>query len=98
MRHRGFLEKHAKDAGIGDIKVSWKKFGGGSVVIDSLLAGDLDFGALGTPPAITVWAKTRENIDVRGVAAFSTVPQFLVTSDPEKIGRASCRERDCQDV
>jgi NitT/TauT family transport system substrate-binding protein len=36
----------------------------------------------GTGPAIILWDRTRSNMDVRGVAALSSMPNLLVTRNP----------------
>src|SRR5690606_22975894 len=43
----------------------------------------LDFAAGGTGPAIILWDRTRANVDVRGVAALSSMPNLLVTRNPK---------------
>jgi NitT/TauT family transport system substrate-binding protein len=82
MGHEHLLEKHAKQLGLGDVKVTWAKFAGGNVMNDALLSGSLDFASGGLGPLITLWAKTRGNLDVRGVCAMNTMPLYLNTRDP----------------
>ena len=82
MKHNKLIEKHAAAAGLGSITTEWPQMGGAAAINDALLAGDLDFGAMGPAPALVVWAKTRNNFDIRGVAAFGDVPQYLVTTNP----------------
>jgi NitT/TauT family transport system substrate-binding protein len=73
------LEKQAKRAGLGDITVTWATGGTGNVGTDALLSGNLDFAATGATALITLWAKTRSSVNVRGVSAFSVVPFTLNT-------------------
>lgn len=82
MEHQKLLEKHAKAEGLGDVKVTWATFAGGNVMNDALLSGTLDFASGGIAPLITLWAKTRGNLDVRGVCAMNTMPLYLNTRDP----------------
>ena len=82
MEHQKLLEKHAKQEGLGDVKVTWTKFAGGNVMNDALLSGSLDFASGGVSPLITLWAKTRGNLDVQGVCAMNTMPLYLNTRDP----------------
>lgn len=82
MKHYNLVEKHAKAAGLGDLKVTWSTFGSGASMNDALLSDSLDFAPMGTPPLLTIWDKTRGNIDVRAIAAFSAVPQYLLTTNP----------------
>jgi NitT/TauT family transport system substrate-binding protein len=83
MEHGALIEKHARTAGLGDIKVSWFKVAGGDVMNDGILSGSVDIAATGTPPFLVLWAKTRGALDVRGVAAYNTLPLTLVSRDPK---------------
>ena len=83
MEHEKLLEKHARQEGLGDVKVTWTKFAGGNVMNDALLSNSLDFASGGLGPLITLWAKTRGNLDVRGVCAMNTMPLYLNTRDPK---------------
>lgn len=82
MKHDKLIEKHLAQAGLRDTKVEWVKLGAGSAANDALLSGTLDFASGGTGPAFILWDKTRSNVDVRGVAALSSMPNLLVTRDP----------------
>jgi NitT/TauT family transport system substrate-binding protein len=75
------IEKHAKEAGI-DVKVDWSKFAGGNVMNDALLSNSLQFASGGVAPMVTMWARTRGNLDVRAVAAINSMPLFLNTRNP----------------
>ncbi|MBF8177938.1 ABC transporter substrate-binding protein [Herminiimonas contaminans] len=83
MEENKLLEKEAKEAGLGDIKVQWAKFAGGNVMNDALLSGDLQFASGGLGPFITLWAKTKDNIGVKAVAAMNSMPLFLNTRNPD---------------
>lgn len=82
MKHDKLIEKHLAQAGLRDTKVDWVKLAAGSAANDALLAGTLNFASGGTGPAFILWDKTRDNVDVRGVAALSSMPNLLVTRDP----------------
>jgi NitT/TauT family transport system substrate-binding protein len=82
MEHDKLIEKHARAAGLGDVKVSWHKVSGGDVMNDGLISGNLDIAATGTPAFLVAWAKTRSSFDLRGVAAYNTLPLTLVTKNP----------------
>jgi NitT/TauT family transport system substrate-binding protein len=83
MEDQKLVEKHAKAAGLGDIKVSWSTFRSSDVMNDALLSGNLDFASLGTNGLATIWAKTRGTpVEVRGAAGFNYLPLALVTRDP----------------
>src|SRR5256885_12033329 len=81
MEDKKLIEKHAKAAGI-DVKVGWAKFAGGNVMNDALLSGSLQFASGGVGPFVTLWARTRGNLDVRGVGALNSMPIHLVTRNP----------------
>jgi NitT/TauT family transport system substrate-binding protein len=82
MEDQKLVEKHAKAAGIPDLKVSWAKFAGGNVMNDALLSDSLHFAAGGVAPMVTLWAKTRGNYDVKAVAALNSMPLYLNTRNP----------------
>ncbi|HET9762262.1 MAG TPA: ABC transporter substrate-binding protein [Casimicrobiaceae bacterium] len=81
MEDQKLIEKHAKTAGV-DVKVEWSKFASGAVMNDAMLSGNLQFASGGVAPFTTLWAKTRGNIDVKGVSAINSMPLYLVTNNP----------------
>jgi NitT/TauT family transport system substrate-binding protein len=82
MRDRELIEKHASAAGLADLTVRWIDLGGPAVMNDALLSGSVDFIAAGPPAFITLWDRTRGSADVRGVAAMSSLPMYLNTTNP----------------
>ena len=54
MEHGKLIEKHARTAGLGDIKVHWDTFNGPNFMNDALLAGKVDFVSSGVPGLITL--------------------------------------------
>ena len=82
MREHGLIEKHAGETGIEGLEVEWLDLGGPSVMNDALISGSVDFIIAGPPGFITLWDRTRESIDVRGVAALSALPMYLNTRAP----------------
>jgi len=80
MEENKLIEKHARKAGLGEIKVSWATFGSGAVMNDALLSGNLDFAAGGVAPLLTIWDKTRGG--VKGVAALDSIPIYLNSNNP----------------
>lgn len=83
MIHDKLIEKHAAKAGLGNVKVTMVSLGGGSAVNDALLSGSIDFAAGGTGPLLTLWDKTRGNLDVRGIGALVNLPMLLNSNRPE---------------
>lgn len=81
MEEQKLIEKHAKAAGV-DVKVGWAKFAGGNVMNDALLSNSLQFASGGVGPLLTLWARTRGNLDVRAVSAINSMPLYLNTRNP----------------
>jgi NitT/TauT family transport system substrate-binding protein len=82
MEDGHLVEKHAKQLGLGDVKVTWAKLGGPGAMNDALLSGSLDFATGGVPSLITLWAKTKGTpLEVRGVGALNDMPVELITSN-----------------
>ena len=81
MEDQKLIEKHAKAGGI-DVKVGWAKFAGGNVMNDALLSNSLQFASGGVGPLVTMWARTRGNLDVKAVSAINSMPLFLNTRNP----------------
>ena len=93
MEEQKLIEKHAKAAGL-DVKVNWAKFAGGNVMNDALLSGSLQFASGGVGPLITIWAKTKGNLDVKGVAALDSMPLYLNTRNPNVKSVKDFTEKD----
>ena len=81
MEEQKLIEKHAKAAGV-DVKVGWAKFAGGNVMNDALLSGSLQFASGGVGPLITLWSRTKGNLDVKAVSAINSMPLYLNTRNP----------------
>ena len=79
MERQGLAEKHARAAGLAELKVSWVQVAGPSVMNDGLVSGAVQFAAQGAPSLITLWDKTRRNVGVKGVAAITTYPLYLIS-------------------
>ena len=80
MEKHGLIEKHAKQAGVGELTVRWVDLGGPSVVNDALLSGAADYAAAGPPAMLTLWDRTRDSLGVAGVAAMTSLPMYLNTN------------------
>jgi NitT/TauT family transport system substrate-binding protein len=81
MEEQKLIEKYAKANGV-DVSVGWAKFAGGNVMNDALLSDSLQFASGGVGPFVTLWAKTRGNLDVKAVAAINSMPLYLNTRNP----------------
>ncbi len=82
MKADKLVEKHLAKAGLTNTKVNWARVAAGAAANDALLSGGLHFASGGTGPALILWDRTRGNMDVRGVAALSSMPNLLVTRNP----------------
>lgn len=82
MRSQHLLEKLGQKQGV-PIKTEWLQFTGGASMNESLIAGRLDIASGGVTPMIVLWARTRHNLHVHGIAALTTMPLYLNTIDPD---------------
>jgi NitT/TauT family transport system substrate-binding protein len=82
MEERQLLEKHAKAAGLENVKVSWVRFSGSNVANDAMLSGNLHFASGGVPGFTTLWAKTKGKLDAKAVGAMNAMPLYLNTRNP----------------
>ena len=80
MKEHNLVEKHAQEAGL-ELTVNWAKLGGPAAMNDALLSGSAHFISAGPPAFLTLWDRTRGNVDVKGVVAISSMPMFLNTND-----------------
>jgi NitT/TauT family transport system substrate-binding protein len=94
MEDQKLVEKHAKAAGLGDIKVEWLTLGGPAAINDAILSGAADFAAVGPAGLMTIWSKTRGNVEVRGMSGLNAMPIFLVTRNPRIKTLRDYREGD----
>ena len=83
MERDKLVEKHAKAAGLSDVKVNWVKVAGPSVMNDGVISGAIQFIAVGAPSLITLWDKTQSNVQVKGVSAMTTYPLYLNVRNPQ---------------
>ena len=56
------FQKHAREAGLGEIKVTWSQFGSGGPMNDAILSGHLDLASGSVGPLLTVWDKTKGSL------------------------------------
>src|SRR6476620_4648367 len=83
MERQHLLEKHAKAAGIPEVKVVWATFNSPAAMNDALLSGSIDIVSGGVPGLLTIWARTHGTANaVKGMAAFSSQPFLLNTRNP----------------
>lgn len=94
MQDRGLVEKHAKAAGLGDVKATYTPLGNPTTITEATLSGNADFGAAGVPPFIIAWDKTKGNINLQGVAALNAQPAYLNTNRAEVKGLKDFTDKD----
>jgi NitT/TauT family transport system substrate-binding protein len=94
MEEHKLVEKHAKEAGVNGLKVTWAKFAGGNVMNDALLSESLHFAAGGVAPLVTLWAKTRGSYDIKAVSALNSMPLYLNTRNPKVKSIKDLTEKD----
>jgi NitT/TauT family transport system substrate-binding protein len=79
MEEFGLIEKHAADRGLMEFGVRWIDLGGPAIVNDAILSGSADFVSAGPPAFLTLWDRTRDSVEVQGVAAMTSLPMYLNT-------------------
>ena len=82
MKTNGLVEKHLKAAGLADTKVSWLVLASGQPMNDALLSGSLHVASGGVAPFLILWDRTRGTLNVKAIAALSSMPMYLVTNNP----------------
>jgi NitT/TauT family transport system substrate-binding protein len=93
MEEQKLIEKHAKAAGV-EVTVGWAKFAGGNVMNDALLSNSLQFASGGVGPLVTLWARTKGNLDVKAVSAINSMPLYLNTRNPNIKSIADFTDKD----
>ena len=81
MEQKKLLEAEGKKQGL-DLSTEWLKFTGGPPMNEALVSGNLDFASGGVGPLVTVWARTQNNIKVKGIASLNSMPLYLNTINP----------------
>jgi NitT/TauT family transport system substrate-binding protein len=94
MEDLQLIEKHAKAAGLGDIKTNWLQFAGGAPINDALISGSLEFAGGGVGPMIVLWARTKGSLNVKGVASINSLPLYLNTVNPNVKTIADFTDKD----
>ncbi|HET9763155.1 MAG TPA: ABC transporter substrate-binding protein, partial [Casimicrobiaceae bacterium] len=84
MESEKLLEKHARAAGLGEVKAEYRVLDGGNVINDAMLAGALDIASIGVAGFLTLWAKAKDNpaLEIRGLSGMSSSSVYLMTRNP----------------
>jgi len=94
VRHNQLIEKHAREAGLGNLRVTWSRFPSGPAMHEALITGLLDFAAGGVAPLVRIWEKTQGKQNVRGVVALESMPMYLNTINPDVKSLADISKQD----
>jgi len=81
VQDQHLIEKYGRQEGL-DIKVDWRTISGATGMNEALLAGALDVVSAGVPPMLTVWDRTQGRQNVKAVAALGSMPNYLLTNNP----------------
>ncbi|HEY2135458.1 MAG TPA: ABC transporter substrate-binding protein [Xanthobacteraceae bacterium] len=79
MEDRKLVEKHAARLGLGTLTTRWYPLGTPTAINDALLTGNADVIGVGLPGFLTLWDKTRSNMNVMAIAALNRQPAYLNT-------------------
>lgn len=83
LEEQGLVEKHTKLLGLPETKARFIQLASGAAMTDALISGNLEYATGGPGPLLTVWDKTRTSLNVRGIAAISSIPIYLNTINPK---------------
>lgn len=81
VREQQLIEKHGKQLGV-EVQVEWAQLSGATVMNEALLAGSIDIVSAGIPPALVLWDRTRGKQNVKVVASLGSLPNYLLTNNP----------------
>ncbi|HXX26480.1 MAG TPA: ABC transporter substrate-binding protein [Pseudolabrys sp.] len=81
IAEKKLLESEGKKLGL-DLSTEWIRFTGGPPMNEALISGNLDFASGGVGPMVTIWARTQNNLKVKGICAINSMPLYLNTISP----------------
>ena len=82
MQDKQLVERQAERQGLGKVTAVYSGMGTPTAISDALLSGNVDVIGVGLPSFLTLWDKTRGNMNVRGIVAMNRQPAFLNTRNP----------------
>lgn len=83
LEEQGLVEKHTKLLGLPEAKAKFIQLASGAAMTDALISGNLEYATGGPGPLLTVWDKTRGNLNVRAISAISSIPVYLNSINPK---------------
>ncbi|MGH9808512.1 MAG: ABC transporter substrate-binding protein, partial [Terriglobia bacterium] len=81
IEEKHLLESEGKKLGL-DLTTEWVRFTGGPPMNEALISGNLDFASGGVGPMVTIWARTQQNLKVKGICAVDSMPLYLNSINP----------------
>lgn len=87
MQTQELVQKHAKKIGV-DLNVSFKNLGSPGVIRDSMIAGHIQFAAVGVPTLISLADKTE--LEWKAVGNIVSLPMLVNTNEPEETTKTVC--------
>ncbi len=94
MERQKSIEKHAAQLGHKTLNVTFANIGGPAVVNDALLSGAAQVVSAGPPAFLLTWDRTRDNAQIMGIAAMSSLPMYLNTTNPNIRALRDITEKD----
>ncbi|MEP9348126.1 ABC transporter substrate-binding protein [Xanthobacter sp. KR7-225] len=94
MQQQQLVEKQVAAAGLGPVKGVYMQLASGAAMTEALLSGNLDFATGGPGPLLTVWDRTKGNLNIKGIAAVSSIPVYLNTINPNVKTIADFTDKD----
>jgi NitT/TauT family transport system substrate-binding protein len=95
IEEQKLIEKQARQAGLGEVTVTWNTVAGPAEQLDAILAGQIDFIGPGVTTLATVWDKTAGTPqEIRALAAMQSMPYVLVTRNPNVKTIADFTDKD----
>ncbi len=79
---RKLIEKHARELGLGDVKVEVATITSGAAANDALISGSVDIAMAGTTVLLNLWDKTLGRDVIKGMMAIADTPIYFNTIDP----------------
>jgi NitT/TauT family transport system substrate-binding protein len=81
INERKLIEKYAKEAGLGDVKVEYVTLTGGAATNEALLSGSIHINYNGAAPFIRLWDKSKGK--VKAISSAGKLSFDLVSSNPK---------------
>lgn len=83
MQDQQLVEKQARRMGLGAITTQWFPLGTPTAISDALLTGNVDVMGVGLPGFLTLFDKTRGNMNVKAIVAMNRQPAYLNARKPD---------------